>query len=110
MSYKILTIPSFDKELKSLLKKHRSIKFDIASLGKELLENPKMGIEILENCFKIRMAISSKGKGKSGGARVITYIYVKDETVYLLSIYDKSDDENISDKEIRDLIKSIDFE
>lgn len=110
MSYKIVTIPSFNKELKALLKKHRSIKTDIALLGKELSENPKLGIEILENCFKIRMAISSKGKGKSGGARVITYFYINDETVFLLSIYDKSDDESISDKEIRDLIKSIDFE
>ena len=63
-----------------------------------------------KNCFKIRMAISSKGKGKSGGARVITYFYINDETVYLLSIYDKSDNESISDNEIRDLIKSIDFE
>ena len=56
------------------------------------------------------MAISSKGKGTSGGARVITYVYIKDETVYLLSIYDKSDNESVSDKEIRDLIKSIGFE
>ena len=110
MSYKIITIPSFNKELKALLKKHRSIKTDIALLGKELSENPKLGIEILENCFKIRMAISSKGKRKSGGARVITYFYINDETVYLLSIYDKSDNESISDNEIRDLIKSIDFE
>ena len=110
MSYKITTIPSFDKELKSLLKKHRSIKSDIASLGKDLLENPRMGIEIVENCFKMRLAMSSKGKGKSGGARVITYVYIQDETVYLLSIYDKSEEQTISDKEIRDLIKSIGFE
>ncbi len=110
MSYKITTIPSFDKELKSLLKKHRSIKNDLALLGAELLVNPKLGVEILENCFKIRMVISSKGKGKSGGARIITYVYVQNETVYLLSIYDKSVDENISDKEIRDLIKSLGLE
>jgi hypothetical protein len=58
-----------------------------------------MGVEILENCFKIRMAIASKGKGKSGGVQVITSTYIQGETVYLLSIYDKSDDETISDKE-----------
>jgi len=86
MSYKIITIPTFDKELKSLSKKHRSIKVDLAYLGKQLLENPKRGDEILQNCYKIRMAIASKGKGKSGGARVITYIYIREETVYLLSI------------------------
>ncbi len=66
-----------------------------------------MGDEIIQNCFKIRMSISSKGKGKSGGARVITFVYIQDETVYLLSIYDKSDQENISDKELRDLIQSL---
>lgn len=110
MSYKITTIPSFDKELKSLLKKHRSIKNDLALLGAELLVNPKLGVEIIENCFKIRMAISSKGKGKSGGAQVITYVYIQNETVYLLYIYDKSDDETISDKDIRDLIKSLGLE
>jgi len=110
MSYKIITIPAFDKELKSLYKRHRSIKIDLAQLGKQLLENPKMGDEILQNCYKIRMAIASKGKGKSGGARVITYIYIQEETVYLLSIYDKSEHTSISDAVIRDLIKSLDLE
>lgn len=110
MSYKLITIPTFDKELKMLFKKHRSIKNDIALLGLDLLENPKTGVEILENCFKIRMAISSKGKGKSGGARIITYVYVQNEIIYLLTIYDKSAVNNISDKEIRDLIKSLELD
>jgi mRNA-degrading endonuclease RelE of RelBE toxin-antitoxin system len=72
--------------------------------------NPKIGNEILQNCYKIRMAITSKGKGKSGGARVITYIYVQEETVYLLSIYDKSEHPTISDAVIRELIKNIDLD
>jgi mRNA-degrading endonuclease RelE of RelBE toxin-antitoxin system len=110
MSYKIITIPTFDKELKSLSKKHRSIKIDLTQLGKQLLENPKMGDEILQNCYKIRMSITSKGKGKSGGARAITYIYIQEETVYLLSIYDKSEHTTISDATIGELIKSIDLE
>jgi mRNA-degrading endonuclease RelE of RelBE toxin-antitoxin system len=105
MTYNIRTIPSFDSELKMLSKKHRSIKIDISELGVLLLENPKMGDEIIENCFKIRMAISSKGNGKSGGARVITYVYIHSETVYLLSIYDKSNKENISDALLKELIK-----
>jgi mRNA-degrading endonuclease RelE of RelBE toxin-antitoxin system len=110
MSYNIRTIPSFDRELKMLSKKHRSIKIDISELGVLLLENPKMGDEIIENCFKIRMAISSKGNGKSGGARVITYVYIHSETVYLLSIYDKSNKENISDALLKELIKNLDLE
>jgi mRNA-degrading endonuclease RelE of RelBE toxin-antitoxin system len=110
MSYKIQTIPSFVKDLKSLTKKHRSIPSDYEKLLNNLELNPKMGDEIIENCFKIRMAISSKGKGKSGGARVITYVYIHSETVYLLSIYDKSDQENISDALLKELIKNLDLE
>lgn len=110
MSYKIISIPTFDKELKSLSKKHRSIPKDYEKLLDDLEINPKIGDEILQNCYKIRMAITSKGKGKSGGARVITYIYIQEETVYLLSIYDKSEHTAISDAVIRELIKSIDLE
>ncbi len=62
---------------------------------------------LFENCYKIRMAISSKNKGKSGGARVISYVYVANETVYLLSIYDKSDQESMADAEIKSLVESI---
>lgn len=80
-----------------MYKRHRSIKVDLAQLGKQLLENPKMGDEILQNCYKIRMAITSKGKGKSGGARIITYVYIQEETVYLFSFYDKSKHTTISD-------------
>jgi len=110
MSYKIISIPTFDKELKSLSKKHRSISKDYEKLLDDLESNPKMGDEILQNCYKIRMAIASKGKGKSGGARIITYIYIQEETVYLLSIYDKSEHTTISDAAIRELIKSLDLD
>lgn len=110
MSFKIIYIPSFDKELKTLSKRHRSVPKDYEKLLDDLEQNPKMGDEIIQNCFKIRMAITSKGKGKSGGAMVITFVYIQDETVYLLSIYDKSDKENISDKELRDLIQSLSLE
>nr|WP_255353670.1 type II toxin-antitoxin system RelE/ParE family toxin [Pedobacter sp. R20-19] len=60
-----------------------------------------------KNCFKIRIAITSKGKGKSGGARVITNFIITESTVYLLSIYDKSEQDNISDKELLELLKEI---
>lgn len=66
-----------------------------------------MGKSIAKNCFKIRIAIESKGKGKSGGARIITNFVVSNKTVYLLTIYDKSEKENISDKELSDLLKFI---
>lgn len=107
MSYNIVTIPSFERELKFLAKKHRSIPTDFKNLLDNLELNPTMGDEVLKDCYKIRMAITSKGKGKSGGARIITFVYVLAETIYLLSIYDKSETVTISDKELRELIKSL---
>lgn len=107
MSYKIKTIPRFEKELKRLAKKYPSLKAEYIALVKSLSENPEQGTSIGNRCFKIRISISSKGKGKSGGARVITYIQIADSEVYLLSIYDKSEQENISDKELTSLLLFI---
>jgi mRNA-degrading endonuclease RelE of RelBE toxin-antitoxin system len=107
MSYKILPTLRFQKEVKRLLKKYPSLKNDLADLIDQLIENPELGIALGNNCFKIRLAIASKGKGKSGGARIITYVFFKMETVYLLSVYDKSEQNAISDSDIIDLVKSL---
>jgi mRNA-degrading endonuclease RelE of RelBE toxin-antitoxin system len=107
MSFKIIPTPPFERELKQLAKKYPSLKNDIFSLGIELTHNPRLGTSLGSDCYKIRMAISSKGKGKSGGARVITYVQIVDETIFLLAIYDKSVMENISDSEIKARIKRI---
>jgi hypothetical protein len=53
------------------------------------------------------MAITSKGKGKSGGVRVITHVQVVENNVFLLAIYGKSEQEDISDKEIGYLLSFI---
>jgi hypothetical protein len=66
-----------------------------------------MGIAIGNDCYKIRMAITSKGKGKSGGARVITFVQIIETTIYLLSIYDKADTSNISDKILKERLKGL---
>lgn len=71
------------------------------------MESPSLGTSLGNNCYKIRLAIASKGKGKSGGARVITHFYVENNTVFLLSIYDKSEQENIPDSNIKALLKLI---
>lgn len=107
MSYNIVTIAPFDKQLKRLSKKYPSIKNDIEKLGGELAENPHTGKEILPACYKIRMSIKSKGKGKSGGARIITHVHVSQTNVYMLTIYDKSEKTDISDNEIRELLAFI---
>ena len=68
MSYNVVTVPPFDRQLKRLAKKYLSLKTDLALLGNQLSNNPKIGKPIGQDCYKIRLAISSKGKGKSGGA------------------------------------------
>ncbi len=107
MSYKVDTIAPFRKEAKKLIKKYPSLKRELAELGSQLSTDPTTGTALGNNCYKIRLAIASKGKGKSGGARVVTHFYVADNTVFLLSIYDKSDQENISDSQIKALLKLI---
>ncbi len=76
-------------------------------LGEELKQNPQLGTSIGKNCYKIRLSISSKAKGKSGGARVITHTHIVGETIYLLSIYDKSEKDNLEDGEIDQLLSEI---
>ncbi|MGF7138243.1 type II toxin-antitoxin system RelE/ParE family toxin [Roseimarinus sediminis] len=107
MSFKVKTISVFERQAKRLVKKFPSLKKELQTLISELKEEPEKGTSIGHNCYKIRMAIASKGKGKSGGSRIITHVLFKDDTVSLLAIYDKSDIENLSDKEITELIKLI---
>lgn len=107
MSYNVKSISVFEKQAKRLIKKYASLRKELLELVQELKENPEQGTAIGKGCFKIRISIASKGKGKSGGARVITNFVVTDATVYLLSIYDKSEKENLTDKELTELLKFI---
>lgn len=109
---------SFKIALKPLLKKFPSLSQDLLQLEKELLIEPQLGTPLGKDLYKIRMKISSKGKGKSGGARVITlletnviglkeYSSDKEMTVNLLTIYNKGDVSSISDSELKELAKKI---
>ncbi len=101
----IKTTDSFDKSAKKLFKKYPSFIKDLQSLKIQLLKNPTDGIQLGKDCYKMRMSISSKNKGKSGGGRVITYIKIEKKHITLLDVYDKADKESISEKELATLIK-----
>ena len=107
MSYNIEISGRFEKEIRKLIRKSLSLKNEYAALVASLKENPNQGTPIGHHCFKIRIAIESKGTGKSGGARIITNVYVAGNVVYLLTIYDKSEQDNITDKDLLKLIKVI---
>lgn len=80
MSYNVLPIPPFDRQLKRLSKKYPSLKEEFLELVDSLEENPEQGTALGKNCYKIRLAIASKGKGKSGGARLITNFVIATST------------------------------
>ena len=87
-------------DLKRLTKKHRSFKKDFDDLLSSLEENPAQGEPLGKDCFKVRLAVSSKQRGKSGGARVITCVKITDERVVIISVYDKSEADTIKNKDI----------
>ena len=108
MNYTIKTAKSFDKEIKRLRKRYASIADDYENLLNELRNNPHLGIDLGGGLRKIRMAITSKVRGKSGGARVITFsvvVAVEETDIHLLFIYDKAERISITKNEILDLLK-----
>ncbi|MCE6990386.1 type II toxin-antitoxin system RelE/ParE family toxin [Dyadobacter sp. CY323] len=108
MNFEVTASDHFIKNLKRLVKKYASLKDEIAELANNLTKDPSQGTPLGKSCFKIRLSIKSKGRGKSGGARVITCVFALKHTVVLLSIYDKAEKENIKDHELEELIRNVD--
>ncbi|MCY7350183.1 MAG: type II toxin-antitoxin system RelE/ParE family toxin [Cytophagaceae bacterium] len=107
MNFEVITAESFDRALKPLVKKYPSLKQEVAMLGEGLASEPAQGTSLGKNCYKIRLSIKSKGKGKSGGARVITCVVAVEERVILLTIYDKSEQDTILDKDLQALLDAL---
>ncbi len=107
MSFDVVPLPEFVKELKGLAKKYRSLKPEMAALGNALAKDPQMGTSIGQDRYKIRLSIKSKSAGKSGGARVITCVVAVRKEVYLLSIFDKSDQATLTKQRLMELLKEV---
>lgn len=119
MNCKIIVVENFKREAKRLVKKFVSLRDELRQLEKELLRNPHCGTPLGKGVYKIRLAVKSKGSGKSGGLRVITrtveiQMQVMEQSpqtdIYLLSIYDKAEQSAIADKQLKSLINSVLFE
>ena len=104
---KIRISDDFKSAYKRLKKKHKSLDADFEALLMSLQDNPRQGVEIHDDIWKIRMNISSKGRGKSGGARVIIRVRIVQDELQLIYIYDKADFENVSDAYLRDILKRM---
>ena len=100
----------FLKQFKKYSKKYVSLKKDFEQLEKKLIENPKLGTDMGNGLYKIRLAIKSKNKGKSGGFRVITYLLTEekdDNLINLVLLYDKSETPDIPKKQLQEIVKQI---
>lgn len=112
MNFEVIPTPDFEKSFKILAKRHRSLKQDFLVFSQALKENPFQGDELTPGIRKIRMAIKSKGRGKSGGARVITYTVLTMEEaglVYLIDIYDKNDFSTVDVAILQKFIKDLEI-
>lgn len=111
MAVSIKLLPEFARRAKTLAKRYKSFESDYCDFLKTLEQNPSMGVSLGSNVYKVRMPITSKGKGKSGGTRVLTYsvntLPTGNTTITLLTIFDKSDLANVSDKYIKSLIAQV---
>ncbi|TAE12534.1 MAG: hypothetical protein EAZ95_12330 [Bacteroidetes bacterium] len=107
MPYTVEVFDKFKKEAKRLRKKYPSLDADLESFVEELVENPIQGVLIAPNIYKVRMAISSKNRGKSGGARIITYVRVVQEVIFLMTIYDKSEQEDLEEGELNEILENL---
>ncbi len=105
MSCKIYTFPSFEREAKRLNKRYKSFKSDLKKLMNELSSSPSLGADLGGGLRKVRMAIKSKGTGKSGGARIITVVLADIEDGLGLLYIDKSERSTLKGKELTDLLK-----
>jgi mRNA-degrading endonuclease RelE of RelBE toxin-antitoxin system len=109
MSYDIRYSDTFRRSAKALAKKHSSFKNDLSLFVKLLADDPDMGTPLGNNLFKVRMAISSKGGGKSGGARIITCVVYRREEILLAEIYDKGDYSTVDEKQVLKNLKNEGF-
>jgi len=110
MANKVVYTAVFEKYFKRYSKKYRSLADEISELEKLLLLNPKLGTDIGEGIYKIRLAVKSKGKGKSGGFRVVTYLIVEnndDLIINLIILYDKSEIDDIPKKSLLEIVDTI---
>ena len=77
------------------------------SLQEKLVENPEAGKLIPRGKGLRKYRWAASGKGKSGGARIIYYLYLSDDKIYMLFPYKKSDQEDLTAEQMKILINYV---
>ena len=109
MSYNVVVSEEATKEIKRLRKKYRLFKIDFADWLTTLEDTPTQGEPLGKDCYKVRLAIRDKNKGKSGGARAIICVKVIDKRVIIMAVYDKSELDSLQDKELEERLKNLGY-
>jgi mRNA-degrading endonuclease RelE of RelBE toxin-antitoxin system len=110
MANKVIYTPAFIRKARSLKKKHLSLTSDLEKLEADLIINPKQGADLGGGLYKLRLAVTSKGKGKSGGYRIITYLVTQSDestSINMLTLYDKSEESSINKQYLLKLLKEL---
>jgi hypothetical protein len=110
MANQVIYTPLFIKRAKHLKKKHPSLPDDLEELIEDLIINPKQGVDLGGGLFKIRLAVKSKSKGKSGGYRIITYLVNESKNdifINMITLFDKSEESSISKQYLLNLLKDL---
>lgn len=107
MSYKIYLSEGFQKRAKRLSKKFPSLKEELLKLLENLENNPLEGTSMGNGFYKIRLTVKSKGTGKRAGLQVVTYVYIIHESVVLFTIYDKSEQVDVTDNELKAFLNEL---
>ncbi len=108
MTNTVIATTFFINKVKPLSKKFHTLQKSLEQLEADLIKNPYSGSHYGSKIYKVRLADPSKGKGKSGGFRVVTYVVETkpDSTkIFLVTIFDKSEEETIKKPEVLDIIK-----
>ena len=108
MANKIIATRLFSQVVKRFVKKFKTLDEDVLELRERLMENPTLGTSLGGGLFKIRLGTKSKGGSKSGGFRVITDLVQETEEgtdVYLVTMYDKSEEDSIDKSDLLALVK-----
>ncbi len=105
-SLSIIPFKTFVKDVKKLKKKYKNILDDIEEFKKVIEDNPTIGASLGHGIYKVRVKNSSKSQGKSSGYRVITCFFDKNNTVYLVKMYDKSEIESIKTSKLLEIIEN----
>ena len=105
MIYEVIVLVDFRRTAKKIVRKHPKFKTDLARIVKSLKSDPTQGTAIGENRYKIRVAISGSGRGKSSGVRVYTYVVVRDAVVYLVAMHTKAERATLKDQEINTILR-----